>query len=253
MGRHRWARRGVLGAVLALPVLVRAQQAETWRIIVNFPPGGLLDGTARLLAERAQREGRVPTVVENRAGAAGAVGAAAAARAAPDGRTVLASIDTPFTVNPHLIRDQGFDAAQDFVPVALVNSFPLALLVHPSSPARDLAGFLAAARAQPLFYVSAGIGSPGHLAMEYLRQTTGLPAAAFEHLPQRGNTEALTTLLAGTVQAGFLAIGAGRTWCARAGCGRSPSPARAATRPCRRCRPWPRAAGRASTCASAPC
>ncbi len=204
-------RRALLGAGagLGLPVeRVRAQGGgEAWRIIVNFPPGGLLDGTARLLADRANRAGRTPTVVENRPGAAGAIGAAAAARAAPDGRAILASIDTPFTVNPHLFRDQGFDAAADFAPVALVNSFPLALLVHPSSPARDLAGFIAAARAAPLFYVSAGIGSPGHLAMEHLRQTLGLPREALEHVPQKGNTEALTTLLAGTVQAGFLAIG----------------------------------------------
>ena len=107
---------------------------------------------------------------------AGNIGAAAVARAAPDGRTVLFSIDTPLTVNPHLFRDPGFDAAASFAPIALVTSFPLALLVHPSSPARDLAGFLAEARAKPVFYGSAGIGSPGHLAMEYLRQTAGLPA-----------------------------------------------------------------------------
>ena len=211
MRGNAWGRRALMGAgaALALPAAARAQGGEAWRIIANFPPGGLLDGTARLLADRAQREGRTPTVVENRSGAAGAIGAAAAARAAPDGRTVLVSIDTPFTVNPHLFRDHGFDAVRDLVPVALLNSFPLALLVHPSNPARDLAGFLAAARAQPMFYASAGIGSPGHLAMEYLRQVTGLPATAFEHVPQRGNTEALTALLAGTVGAGFLAIGGG--------------------------------------------
>ena len=200
-------------AALASPALVRGaagQSGEPWRILVNFPPGGLLDGTARLIADRAQREaGRVPTVVENRPGAGGNIGAAAA-RARPDGRTVLASIDTPFTVNPHLYRDMGFDSAGDLVPVALVSSLPLALLVHPGSGVADLAGFAAAVRARPpLFYTSAGIGSPGHLAMEHLRQTLGLPAGALENVPQRGNTEALTTLLAGTVQAGFLAIGGG--------------------------------------------
>lgn len=208
--RHRaWTRRVVLAAGLALPGLARGQGGDPWRIVVNFPPGGLLDGTARLLADRAQREGWGPTLVENRPGAAGNIGAAAVARAAPDGRIVLASIDTPLTVNPHLFRDPGFDAATSFAPIALMSSFPLALLVHPSSPARDLAGFLAEARARPIFYVSAGIGSPGHLAMEYLRQATGLPASAFDHVTQRGNAEALTTLLAGTVQAGFLAIGGG--------------------------------------------
>ena len=204
-----WTRRGALAAGLALPAIARGQGADATRIVVNFPPGGLLDGTARLLADRAQREGRGTVVVENRPGAAGNIGAAAVARAAPDGRTLLASIDTPLTVNPHLVRDPGFDATTSFAPVALMGSFPLALLVHPSSPARDLAGFLAEARARPVFYVSSGIGSPGHLAMEYLRQSVGLPASAFDHVTQRGNAEALTTLLTGTVQAGFLAIGGG--------------------------------------------
>jgi tripartite-type tricarboxylate transporter receptor subunit TctC len=204
---------GAVGAVLAAQAAAGGAAAqpsgEPWRILVNFPPGGLLDGTARLIADRAQREGRGPTVVENRPGAGGNIGAAAAARARPDGRTVLASIDTPFTVNPHLYRDMGFDPAQDLVPVALVSSFPLALLVHPTTGIEDLAGFVAAARRRPLFYTSAGVGSPGHLAMEHLRQTIGLPAGSLENVPQRGNTEALTTLLAGTVQAGFLAIGGG--------------------------------------------
>jgi len=72
--------------------------------------------------------------------------------------TVLASIDTPFTVNPHLYRDMGFDPAE-LVPIALVSSFPLVLLVHPGSSIADFAGFVAAAHARPLFYTSAGIGS----------------------------------------------------------------------------------------------
>ncbi|MDI3306031.1 MAG: tripartite tricarboxylate transporter substrate binding protein [Acetobacteraceae bacterium] len=207
----RATRRGIMAGAAGL-LAVRhawAQGGEPWRILVNFPPGGLLDGTARLIAERSQREGRVPTVVENRPGAGGNIGAAAAARAKPDGRTVLASIDTPFTVNPHLYRDMGFDAAKDLVPVALLTSFPLVLLVHPSTGLRDFAGLLAAARKDTLFYTSAGIGSPGHLAMEYLRQQAGLPKGSLENVPQRGNTEALTALLGGTVQAGFLAIGGG--------------------------------------------
>ncbi|HYF06143.1 MAG TPA: tripartite tricarboxylate transporter substrate binding protein, partial [Acetobacteraceae bacterium] len=197
-------------AAAAWPRRSTAQGGEPWRIIVNFPPGGLLDGTARLIAERAQREGRLPTVVENRPGAGGTVGAVAAARARADGRTVLLSLDTPFTVNPHLQRDPGLEAAQEMVPIGLVGAFPLALLVHPSSGIEDFAGFIAAARSRtPLFYVSGGVGSPGHLAMEHLRQVLGLPSGALEHVAQRGNAEALAALLAGTIQAGFLSIGGG--------------------------------------------
>jgi len=123
----RATRRGLMTGAAGLLAArgARAQGGDAWRILVNFPPGGLLDGTARLIAERSQREGRVPTVVENRPGAGGNIGAAAAARAKPDGRTVLASIDTPFTVNPYLYRDMGFDPEKDLVPVALLSSFPL--------------------------------------------------------------------------------------------------------------------------------
>jgi tripartite-type tricarboxylate transporter receptor subunit TctC len=207
----RATRRAVIGAIGAgLPAARAAAQpaADPLRIVVNFTPGGLLDNTSRLIAERAQRQGVGTVVLEHRPGAAGNIGAAAAARARPDGRTVLASIDTVFTVNPHLYREMGFDPVRDFVPVAIVGTFPLTLLVHPGTGIVDLAGFAAAAQARPMFYSSAGVGSPGHLAMEHLRQRLGLPAGALEHAPVRGNAEALVALIAGTVPTGFLSIGA---------------------------------------------
>ncbi len=195
-------------AVLAASRLARAQ-SDPLRIVVNFPPGGALDGSARLIADHATREGRGTVVVENRPGAGGNIGAAAVARSAPDGRTVLATIDTPLTVNPHLYPHLGFDPLRDFVPAAMIGAYQLVLVVNPAHPARDLAGFLDAARRTPLFYASAGVGSPGHLAMEHLRQTAGLPAGALENVSQRGNAEALTAIVSGTVPGGFLAIGGG--------------------------------------------
>ncbi|WP_170985271.1 tripartite tricarboxylate transporter substrate binding protein [Roseomonas sp. AR75] len=190
---------------LATPALA---QSDPLRIIVNFPPGGALDGTARLIAEHAMRAGRGTVVVENRPGAGGNIGAAAAARARPDGRTVLAALDTSVTVNPHLYRNLGYEV-QALAPVANLGSFALVLLVHPTHPAKTLPAFLAAARREPLFYSSGSVGSPGHLAMEHLRQLTGLPPVALEHVPQRGNAEALTAIVSGQVPAGFLALGGG--------------------------------------------
>lgn len=200
------ARRQLVFAALATPALA---QSEPTRIVVNFPPGGALDGSARLLAEHAAREGRGTVIVENRVGAGGNLGAVAVARARADGRTLLASIDTAFTVNPHLYRDLGYDPLRDLVPIASLGSFALVLLVHPSHPATDLRGFLEGARRNPTFYSSAGVGSPGHLAMEHLRQLAGLPASALENVAQRGNAEALTALVSGQVPSGFLAIGGG--------------------------------------------
>lgn len=186
----------------------RAQLSEPLRIVATFPPGAALDGIGRLIAEAAPGAGLGTTVVDNRPGANGNIAAAQVARARPDGRTLLLSIDSTFTVNPHLYRDPGFDPAE-LEPVALAGTYPVVLLVHPSSGITDLPGFLAAARRQPLLYASAGNGSPGHLALAFLSHATGLPDGALEHVPFRGNAQAMTDLLAGRVQAGFIAISGG--------------------------------------------
>jgi tripartite-type tricarboxylate transporter receptor subunit TctC len=200
-------RRALLaGAALAATQGASAQEAA--RIVATFPPGAALDGIARLLAEAAPRHGIGNTIVDNRPGANGNIASALVARAAPDGRTLLLAIDTAFTVNPHLYANPGYDAAT-LEPVALVGTYPVVLLVHPSSGVTSLAGFLAAARQRPLLYASAGYGSPGHLAMAHLGHALGLPSGALEHVPFRGNAEAITSLLAGNVQAGFIAISGG--------------------------------------------
>jgi tripartite-type tricarboxylate transporter receptor subunit TctC len=199
-----------VGAAASGPALA---QGEPIRIIAAFPPGAALDGVARLLADGASRGvgGRIrnTVVVENRAGANGNIAAAALARAPADGRTLLLAIDTTFSLNPHLYANPGFDPARDVEPVAIAGTFPLALLVHPSTGITDLAGFVRAAQKQPMLYASAGNGSPGHLAMEFLRGTLDLPKSALEHVPFRGNAEAMTDLLAGRVAAGFIAVSGG--------------------------------------------
>lgn len=208
---------GLLALGAAIPVLATPgpalSQGEGTRIVAVFPPGASLDGVARLLADAASRgtAGRMrgTVVVENRPGANGNIGAAQVARAPADGRTLVMAIDTTFTLNPHLYANPGFDFARDLEPVAIAGTFPLALLVNPGSGITDLAGLARAAQGQPLLYASGGNGSPGHLAMEALRSALGLPPAVFEHVPFRGNAEALTALISGQVQVGFLAVGGG--------------------------------------------
>lgn len=203
---------GLLALGAAAPAMA---QGDATRILATFPPGAALDGVARLLADGAARgtgagdRPRGTVVVDNRAGANGNIAAGLLARAAPDGRTLLLAIDTTFSLNPHLYANPGFDPAVDVEPVAIAGTFPVALLVHPSAGITDLAALARAARARPLLYASAGSGSPGHLAMEFLRAALGLPPAAFEHVPFRGNAEAMTSLLAGQVSAGFIAVAGG--------------------------------------------
>ncbi len=199
-------RRSLLGAVAASPAL--AQPAELSRIVVSFPPGAALDAISRLLADAAPRSGLGSTVVENRAGANGNVAAAYVARARPDGRTLLAAIDTTFTVNPHIYPNLGFDP-RELEPVAIIGVYPVTLLAHPNTGVTDFAGFVAAVRSRPALYVSAGPGSPGHLAMEALRHRLGLPATALEQVPTRGNAQAVAEILSGRVPFAFIAIGGG--------------------------------------------
>lgn len=203
------SRRSTLGITLALAASPAwAQGGDTMRIIAAFPPGAALDGIARLIADAAPRHGLGNGIVDNRPGANGNIAAGLTARAEPDGRTLLMAIDTSFTVNPHLYGNLGYDpdAVQ---PMALCGTYPVVLLVHPSSGIATLSEFLAKARQQPLLYASAGYGSPGHLAMAQLGHALGLPRGALEHVPFRGNAQAVSELLAGRVQAGFIAISGG--------------------------------------------
>lgn len=201
-------RRSFLAAGAAGVLAAPASAQEATRIVAAFPPGAALDGIARILAEEAAQAGLGTAVVESRPGANGNIAGGVVARARPDGRTLLMTIDTTLTVNPHLYPDLGYDPAA-LAPVALAGTYPVALLVHPDSGVGSLGELVAASRARPLFYTSGGNGSPGHLAMEALRAALGIPQDRLEHVPQRGNAEAIQDLVSGRVQAGFLAVSGG--------------------------------------------
>ena len=173
-------------------------------LIVSFAPGGPLDVVARLLADKvAVRHGRT-VVVENRAGAAGNVGAAALARAEPNGLTWMMSVDSLWTVNPHMAAAPNFDLDRDIVPVGQLAQVILMLAVNPKVPATTWTELVAYSKTRSLNFGSAGIGAPGHLALEYLKLSSPLDAV---HVPFRGASQALTELLAGNVDGAFIVAG----------------------------------------------
>lgn len=173
-------------------------------VVVAFPAGGPLDTVARLMSDKmSTRMGR-SVVVENRAGAAGNIGAGVVARAEPNGLTWLMSVDSLWTVNPHLGAAPNFDLDKDLTPISQVGRVILMLAVNPKVPARSWTELQAHAKTKSLNFGSAGIGSPGHLALEYLKLVASFDAA---HVPFRGAAPTLTELLAGNIDGAFIVAG----------------------------------------------
>ena len=206
------ARRDLLAALPALALSAPAARAQpAWperpvRVIVPFPPGSTPDIAARAVAAHFQTAFGQPFVAENRAGAGGNIGTDAVAKAT-DGHTIGVSINGPLTTAPALNANLPFDPRRDLAPVSLLMRGAQLLLVHPDVPARDVAGFIAHARANPgrLAFGSVGAGSGGHLAMSDIMARAGI---ALVHVPYRGFPEATLDLIAGRIQA-MVVIAAG--------------------------------------------
>ena len=195
-----------LAAVILVgwPVVAVAQQAypsRPIRIISPFAAGGGNDTICRLVAARLTESLRQQVIVENRTGANGIIGTEAAARAAPDGYT-LVLIPSGHAVNASINSKLPFDSIRDFTTITLVGASPLVLAVHPSLPAKNVKELVAFARSRPgqLNYVSAGIGSSGHLGGALFEVLAGVKMV---HVPYKGMALALTDLVSGQVSMAF--------------------------------------------------
>lgn len=192
-------------AALALAggsALAQAWPAKPVRIVNSFPPGGPSDTIARSVADVLQKQFNQPFVVENKAGASGNIGTDAVAKAPADGHTLLFGIDTTTTINPHIYKGMPFKAA-DLRPVMVIASSGLLVGVHPGTGFKTLADLVAAGKDKGVSFSSAGSGSPGHLAAELIGEA--VPGVKITHVPYKGNTPAVTAVLAGEVNGGVLA------------------------------------------------
>ncbi len=194
--RHRaFALLAVL--LLAAPLC----QAQSIRLLNAFPPGGPSDIISRAVAEKMAATLGKPVVVDNKAGAGGNLAAADVAKAPADGTVILTSIDTTFTVNPHVYDKLPF-ALKDLKPLMVMASSGLLVGTHPSLGVKTLGELVAKGKAGPLTFSSGSNGSPGHLAAAILTDATG---AQVTHVPYKGNSPAVMAVLSGEVQAGILA------------------------------------------------
>lgn len=171
------------------------------KVVVPFAPGGSNDLVARLLAPKFQAAMGQPVVVDNKAGAGGAIGVQVVAQAEPDGYTILFHSNS-IVIQPVLVKDPGYDALRDFVPVSVTTAAPLVLSIHPSVPAQTFPEFLDYARANGsrLFYGSAGHGASQHLVGELFNSMAG---TRMQHVPYKGNGPASAALIAGEIQVLF--------------------------------------------------
>jgi tripartite-type tricarboxylate transporter receptor subunit TctC len=195
------------GLALACAPAALAQSAwpsKAVRFVVPFAPGGSSEIVARTLAVELSKGLGQSVYVDNKPGAAGNVAMAEVAASSDQHTLILGHIGT-LAVNPYIFNKLPYDANKDFKPITLLAKVPSLYVVHPDLPAKNMAEFVAYARRQPgkLNYGSAGNGSAGHLAMEYLKAAAGL---FIVHVPYRGTGPQLTDLLAGRLDAA--AVGA---------------------------------------------
>jgi tripartite-type tricarboxylate transporter receptor subunit TctC len=166
-------------------------------LIVPLAAGGPLDVLGRLLAQDYQARSGQTATVDNRTGGAGNIGIDAVRRAAPDGTTLLVIPAGNLTINPTLMRNLSFDVERDFAPITMLATAPNLLVTSPKTGITSIAGLIAKAQEGKISYGSPGVGSQLHLAVELLKQKTGIEMT---HVPYRGTTPALNDLLGGHIE-----------------------------------------------------
>ena len=202
-------RRAVCGlAACALaPLTARAQAwpAKPIKITVAYPPGGVADAMARLLADKLAPVLGQSVLVDNKAGASGSIGMDAVAKAAPDGYSFGFSAISPLVLNPHLGKSP-FDAAGDIAPVASVIASPVLLLGTSALAAKDFKELVAAAKARPgaLRWATSGPASLGHIVLEQVKAGAGVDIT---HIPYKGGGQQINDALGGQFE--VLSVNAG--------------------------------------------
>jgi tripartite-type tricarboxylate transporter receptor subunit TctC len=186
---------------------VALAQTDTWpaRPITMIVPASAGSGTDLLAREVAQRLSlalKQPVLVDNKPGASGVVGTQMVVRAAPDGYTLLYTNGSFSVMAPALVKSMPYDVQKDLVPVAQSVTGGVMLMVHPDFPAKNLQELVQVVKANPnkFTYGTWGIGSSGHLMMEWLKNQSGMQIT---HVPYRQTPTLLTELSTGVLKIGW--------------------------------------------------
>jgi tripartite-type tricarboxylate transporter receptor subunit TctC len=186
---------GVL-IIFAAALQARAQTYpnHTVRIIVPTAPGGAIDTTTRVIADKLQAKWGQPVIIENRAGASMRIGAEAVAKAPADGYTLLVAHDGTMAINPVAFPDLPYDPKKDFEPLGLVVSIPEALMLNGAVPAKTVPELIALAKQKPGELTHASGGSATLLALELFKAMAGIDIRS---IPYRGGAPAVTAAISG--------------------------------------------------------
>ena len=195
----------VVAGLISLSLPAQADDkfpSQPIRLVLSYPPGGVMDPVARLLAPHLADELGQPVVVENRPGASGTIGAAYVSRAKPDGYTILFA---PNGVSLHPVtmkKIAGYDVRTDLQSVSLVASGPYLLVVSAKFPVNSVPELIDYVKKNPgkVFYGTAGTASPLHLLTELFGHAAGINMT---HVPYQGNGPVVKALLSNEIQVGF--------------------------------------------------
>jgi tripartite-type tricarboxylate transporter receptor subunit TctC len=199
----------VIGAWLALLAAPHAQAQENFpsrpiRIVIPYSPGSVADVFARIIAQTMQEQWKGSIVVESKSGANGSIAAEEVARAAPDGYTWLL-VTTFFTASPALNTSLRWDPVRDFIPVGQVCRAPNVFIVPASLPVKNVAEFVALAKAKPgtLNYSHPGKGSTGHLGFELFKRLAGIDVTGIGY---RGYPQMVPDIASGLITSSFFSV-----------------------------------------------
>lgn len=175
------------------------------KIVVGFPPGGINDIVARVLAVRMGDGLGQPVLVENRAGAGGTIGVDYVAKSKPDGYTLVLGSVSNMAMAMSQYKSLPYDTLRDFAPVTLAAAAPNILVAHPSFAAKSVKELVVLARQKPgaMSYASAGNGTSNHLTVELLKSLTGIDVV---HIPYKGDSPAVQETVGGQVQFMFATL-----------------------------------------------
>jgi tripartite-type tricarboxylate transporter receptor subunit TctC len=194
----------ILAAILAFAATAAfgAWPEKPIRLYIGYAAGGSTDVVARLIAPRLGELLGQPIVIENKPGAAGDFAAELMLQAPADGYTLMMSTVALHAINPGLFK-QKFDPIADFVPIAMVCSYPMIMIGSPQTAFKTPGELKALAAKTPTFYSSSGVGSPGHLAGELLVKATG---AQLTHVPYKGGSPSVLAIMSGEAQVNFATL-----------------------------------------------